>query len=360
MSPLRLDTSLEALLARLRQITGPAALATIVSTMGSTYRKAGARMLIESDGRITGLLSGGCLEADLAERAQKVLATNTPAIVEYDMRTEDDLIFGIGAGCEGAMRILIEPLPADGTLAVGLSQACAESHAGQPAAIAIVHRGDEKLVGTWVYRPDQGQPMPAELAHMCADMLAKKTTTSGPFVNDGVTCEAWIQFLAAVPQILVCGAGPDAIPLVNLLTGLGLPVTVTDHRPHYVTSTRLPTATLSLGPANSLAMRLKLNNYFAAIVMSHHLASDSDYLSALATSSIPYIGALGPRMRRERLLSGLGEHGHLLAPRLHGPVGLDIGAVTPEAIALAIAAEIHAAAAQRLSLTLGPSTSPPV
>jgi xanthine/CO dehydrogenase XdhC/CoxF family maturation factor len=359
MSALRLDTSLEALLARLRDITGPAALATVVSTVGSTYRKAGARMLIESDGRITGLLSGGCLEADLAERAQKVLATNTPAIVEYDMRTEDDLIFGIGAGCEGAMRILIEPLPADGTLAMALAHACATSHAGRAAAIAVVHRADERLLGTRAYAPDTSQPMPPELERMCTDTLATKKTTFGPFVVDGTTCEAWVQFLAAVPQILVCGAGPDAIPLVNLLTGLGLPVTVTDHRPSYVTSSRLPTATLTLGPATTLATRLQLNNYFAAIVMSHHLASDSDYLYALASSSIPYIGALGPRMRRERLLSGLGEHGRLLGSRLHGPVGLDIGAITPEAIALAIAAEIHAAAAHRTGLPLSPSTPPP-
>ncbi len=105
MSRPRLDTSLELLVSRLRDLGDTAVLATIVATEGSTYRKSGARMLIESSGRMTGLLSGGCFERDLIEHAESVLNGGLPKVVEYDLRTADDLLYGIGAGCEGAMRV---------------------------------------------------------------------------------------------------------------------------------------------------------------------------------------------------------------------------------------------------------------
>src|SRR5688500_14138831 len=88
----------------------PLVLATVVQTLGSTYRKAGAQMLIAGDGRVAGLLSGGCLEADLMERAHRVLQTGEPATVHYDTRSSDDVIWGIGLGCEGAMTILLSRL----------------------------------------------------------------------------------------------------------------------------------------------------------------------------------------------------------------------------------------------------------
>src|ERR1700761_790564 len=105
----RLDTSLELLAERLSDIEHPFVVATVVSATGSTYRKPGARMLVEQDGHITGLLSGGCFEQDLREHASKVLASGVARTVSYDMRADNDLIFGIGAGCEGCMGILLEP-----------------------------------------------------------------------------------------------------------------------------------------------------------------------------------------------------------------------------------------------------------
>src|SRR6202041_2419643 len=105
----RLDTSLELLLQRAPAAQTSRVLATVVATAGSTYRKPGARMLIMADGSYLGLLSGGCLEADLKLHAQQVLENGGPRAVEYDMRGPDDVLFGIGAGCEGAMRVLLEP-----------------------------------------------------------------------------------------------------------------------------------------------------------------------------------------------------------------------------------------------------------
>ena len=105
----RLDTSLELLLEHAPSQEVSCVLATVVATAGSTYRKPGARMLIMADGSYLGLLSGGCLEADLRLHAQQVLDSGVPRAVEYDMRGPDDVLFGIGAGCEGAMRVLLEP-----------------------------------------------------------------------------------------------------------------------------------------------------------------------------------------------------------------------------------------------------------
>jgi xanthine/CO dehydrogenase XdhC/CoxF family maturation factor len=343
MPSLRLDTSLEALLERLQALCAPAALATIVATAGSTYRKAGARMLIEQDGRLTGLLSGGCLEHDLRAYARDVITSGTARIVEYDLRSPDDLIFGLGAGCEGAMRILIEPLGPGTALARALAATGARLAGGAPAAIAVAHRGATLGTRPWPEIAGLGDA----LASACHHATLTGQSCAATWQDASGHHEAWVQALAPVPHVLVCGAGPDTEPLVAQLTGLRLRTTVTDHRPAYAEPARFAGATTLLGPAATLHERVVLDGCFAAVVMSHHLESDATYLRVLADSRVAHVGLLGPRPRRDKLLEGLGDAAARLRPRLRGPVGLDIGAVTPEAIALAIAAELHALAAGR-------------
>ena len=343
----RLDTSLEMLLERLWEASAPCVLATIVATAGSTYRKAGARMLVEADGRLTGLLSGGCLEHDLREQANTVLASGVPKIVAYDMRGDDDLIFGIGAGCEGAMRILLEPAGAGSPALRALLAAGTALANGATAALAVVHDGPSGSLGTRAWPSPDGQNLEPELAASCATVVATETSRHLRWDNEQSPKEAWVQFLAPPPRVLVCGGGPDAQPLVAQLRALRFQVTVADHRPAYALPERFPGADVSLGPAAAVAARIWLDRCFAAVVMSHHLPSDGAYLGALARSTVAHVGLLGPRARRERLIAELGADAARLAPRLYGPVGLDIGAVTPEAIALAIAAELHALAAGR-------------
>jgi xanthine/CO dehydrogenase XdhC/CoxF family maturation factor len=151
--------------------------------------------------------------------------------------------------------------------------------------------------------------------------------------------------------------------VAELAAFLGWNVTVVDHRSQYAQPERFPgaAAVLNGGPRALAAMlldeeaaapatRTRLAPFPAAIVMSHHLATDRAYLQALASSSIPYVGLLGPAARRERLLEELGDAAAALRPRLRAPVGLDLGAVSPEAIALSIIAEIQAELAGRGSL----------
>jgi xanthine/CO dehydrogenase XdhC/CoxF family maturation factor len=149
--------------------------------------------------------------------------------------------------------------------------------------------------------------------------------------------------LALPPRILLLGAGPDALPVVDLAVRLGWKVTLVDHRAAYAVPAHFPGAEgVVLARPETLSSVLDLTRFVAAIVMSHHLPSDLAYLRVLATGAIPYVGLLGPAVRRERLLADLGADAGELEGRLHAPVGLPLGGRSPESIALAIIAQLHA------------------
>jgi xanthine/CO dehydrogenase XdhC/CoxF family maturation factor len=155
--------------------------------------------------------------------------------------------------------------------------------------------------------------------------------------------EALVMALRAPPMLLLCGAGADARPLAAQAVALGIAVTVCDHRPALLDASRFPHCELRCQPAAELATLPELASCDAAIVMSHHLDSDLAYLAVLAGhEAIRYVGLLGPAPRRNRLMDALGPLAAQLAGRLRAPIGLDIGARTPEAIALAATAELHA------------------
>lgn len=145
------------------------------------------------------------------------------------------------------------------------------------------------------------------------------------------------------PLLLLCGAGADAQPLAQQAISLGFAVTVCDHRPALLAQDRFPHCRLSCRPAREFRQLAEIGDCSAAIVMSHHLDADLAYLEALSDfDSIGYVGLLGPAPRRDRLLASLGTRAARLQGRLRAPMGLDIGARTPEAIALAAAGELHA------------------
>src|SRR5580692_6758150 len=152
----RLDTSLELLLERAPAAQTSRVLATVVATAGSTYRKPGARMLIMADGSYLGLLSGGCLESDLQLHAREVMQSGLPRAVEYDMRGPDDTLFGIGAGCEGAMRVLLEPAGPRSPAAAALEAAGRTTRTAQPTSLISVHESADIPLGTYA----AGPPLP--------------------------------------------------------------------------------------------------------------------------------------------------------------------------------------------------------
>ena len=335
----RLDTSLELLLERAPATQTPRVLATVVATSGSTYRKPGARMLIMGDGRYLGLLSGGCLEADLKIHAQEVLNSGVPRAVEYDMRGPDDILFGIGAGCEGAMRILLEPADLGSPAAAALAAAGQTTQTGQATSLVSVHESANLPLGTYAAAP----PLPSSLIQAAAQSLSEGASRGIDWEVGGRRTRAFVQFLAPPPHLLICGAGPDAQPVVSAARALGWRVSVVDHRPAYVVAADFPGAQITLCDPRSLREGVAVERCHAAVVMSHHLASDATYLRELALAGVPaYVGLLGPEARRSRLAQELGSVAESLKFRVRGPVGIDIGAVTPEGIALAIVSQIHA------------------
>jgi xanthine dehydrogenase accessory factor len=335
----RIDTSLELLLERSPDTRTARVLATVVSTAGSTYRKPGARMLIMADGSYLGLLSGGCLEADLKLHAQQVLQSGVARAVEYDMRGPDDILFGIGAGCEGAMRVLLEPASAGSSAAAALAAAGQVTQAGHAASLVTVHDSTELALGTF----NAAAPLPQSLIDAAAQSLNDAASRAVDLDAGGRRTRAFVQFLAPPPHLLICGAGPDAQPVSSAARALGWRVSVVDHRPAYAVAADFPGAAVGLCDPRSLHLAIDIERCHAAVVMSHHLPSDAAYLRALAQTGAPgYVGLLGPESRRKRLAQELGPWAEILAPRMHGPVGMDIGAVTPEGIALAIISQIHA------------------
>lgn len=320
----------------------PLALATIVHTIGSTYRKAGAQMLIGADGSAAGLLSGGCLEADLVERAREVIATGQAVIAEYDTRSSDDILWGIGLGCDGAMRILLTRLDGSNDYQpFGFVEDCRVAYRPGATAFVVASTNAAYPLGA-AYTSDAADGAPASV---------RLTLTQSPRTTIMVDAEnaSFLVLPVELPlRLLLLGAGPDAMPLVEVAGLMGWNVTVLDHRPAYAVADRFPRAQhVELRAAGTLSAFLQNAHYDAAIVMSHHLTSDEAYLRALADSTIPYIGLLGPAPRRARLMADIGEKSQQFGNRLYGPVGLDIGARTPETIALAIVAEIQAVAAKR-------------
>jgi xanthine/CO dehydrogenase XdhC/CoxF family maturation factor len=317
----------------------PFVLATILATDGSTYRKAGTAMLITASGDRFGLLSGGCLEADLAEHARSVLESGQPKSAAYDMRGENDALFGIGSGCEGGMRVLLQRVgPDESWQPLAAIAGLVETRSA--GALAIVVEGPAAGRGWWPGGGDAGPVEPAAVRAARTECLA-----AGVVELPSGTGALRVLLLPVPPPpgLLICGAGDDARPLARQAVALGFDVTVCDHRPALVAPARFPHCRLHVQPAAGIARLPGLAGCDAAIVMSHHLVADAAYLGALADcEEVGYVGLLGPAPRRERLLAMLGPKAARLEGRLHAPLGLDIGARTPEAIALAAAGEVHA------------------
>jgi len=323
-------------------------MATVLATTGSTYAKAGARILLAPDGSASGMLSGGCLEADLRERAGRVLALGRPQRVRFDSRIDDDPIWGMGSGCEGAMEVWLEPVTAPLYPAVSYLNACLERDA--PGAIATVVGGDATATELGAHA-HADSPSADGLGAMLA--AAAAAAVSRPphlrrFAFGGREIEIFVAPVALPTSLLVLGAGLDAIPLHDFAADLGWRVTIYDHRPAFASPASFAQAVRVLcGRPEEAAGRLAGMRFDAAVVMSHQLAADGEYLRWLAREPPRYIGLLGPPARRARLLLELGAALSPIADRVHGPAGLDIGATSSAAIALSIVAQIQAVLAGR-------------
>lgn len=323
------------------------ALGILVHTAGSTYRKPGALIAITQSGDYAGLISGGCLEGDLREHAQAVIETGAAQVVRYELRGSEELLWGLGLGCEGAMDILLLRCgPENGWQPLAHLAAALAEHTATAVGVIVESEAGEPAVGAVVLPRDghgaAGPPALGGAAGVQAT-LARATAEHRAFWLEGTTWRLFAVPLALPPRVLLLGAGPDAAPVVDLAARLDWRITLVDHRPAYAVAAHFPAAErVVLARPAELAAALDLGGFSGAVVMSHHLPSDLAYLRALAATAIPYVGLLGPAARRERLLADLGAERDALEPRLHAPVGLPLGGRSPESIALAIVAQLHA------------------
>jgi xanthine dehydrogenase accessory factor len=327
----------------------PLVLATVFETRGSTYSKAGAHLLIDEDGVFRGMLSGGCLEGDLAARARVVLESGTPQCVTYDLARDDEL-WGMGVGCDGTIRVFLQPLDAQSGYVpfAGIAAALegsrrvvaatvieSEGGAATPGLTCIVDAGGVSNFGI----PDD---LLTVLTGPARRALAVGSSATSRIRSGAGTSLVLFAVVTPPPRLLVLGAGADAEPLVRFAAELGWRCTVADHRQAYVDNGDFAAADQTVCvAADELATSIDLSAFDLAIVMSHHLASDRSYLRQLASTDMGYIGLLGPPARRARLLSELGTDAGNLDTRLHGPAGFDIGGRGPGPIALSIIAEMQ-------------------
>ena len=303
-----------------QQETDALVLITVVATEGSTYSKTGRQLLMRADGSHAGLISGGCLEGDLATHAAGVIKDGTARLISYDMRDDADDLWGIGLGCNGLMRLLVQRIDKanDWQPFKGIKAALCDQ---RPHEITLVTNSSAELVPVGTCLID-GAPVDSA-ALTGQEILCKWLTTP------------WV-------RLLILGATPDAEPVASLARTTGWEVTVADHREHYLANNDFSCADkLLLAEPDRLNEQLDLSAFDAIVVMSHHLETDRKYLQHLGDSTAAYIGLLGPEKRKQKLLEGLPDGNKTLAERLHGPVGLDIGSDSPETIALALIAEIQ-------------------
>ena len=352
--------------------TERAILATVVDVKGSGYRLSGARMLIDENGFSIGSVSGGCLEADVIERAKTVLKTGKPVIVEYDSTKDENSVFGLQMGCRGVVRILLEVANHENLFRF-VKKTLAERKRSAIATLIAPKNLASLELGHRLYWSD-GFQQQVEIAGAIAEFLPalehdlrgaihERRSRTRAYSTLSGEYEFFIEVIEPPPTILVFGAGHDAVPLAAFAKQLGWVVNVIDRRPAYADPVRFPEVdNVITGHAHELDSELFNDDNTVAVVMTHHYDSDREIIRRLASSAVRYIGVLGPKQRTADLLNDLYTEGSNidsdLLDRIHAPVGLDIGASTPEGIALSIVAEVQAMLAGRNGGPLRHRTKP--
>ena len=334
------------------------ALATIVSVEGSSYRRAGARMLIAEDGKLTGAISGGCLEGDALKKALLVINENTPALVTYDTMDEDDATLGVGLGCNGIIKVLIEPIDYnDVNNAVELfKQAISVRQNCVAVTLYSLKKNKDMLFGTKLLIGENeviyGNIIENQLKKF--GILESKNvfnTQNSNWINTTQNNEEYVIFLEFIPpaiNLVVIGAGNDVMPLIDMAHIIGWDTYIIDGRNNYATKERFPAScSVLVAKPEQVLSQINIDEQTVFALMTHNYNYDKAMLHLLCQNEkIKYIALLGPKKKYERIISEYNEEGRALTEsqinNIYGPTGLDIGAETSEEIALSILAEIKA------------------
>jgi xanthine dehydrogenase accessory factor len=333
-------------------------LATVVRIHGSTYRRAGARLLLTSGGKRSGAVSGGCLEADLVKKAWWLTEGGKVALRRYDTSSDGEIAQEFGLGCSGVIHVLLERLRYD---AISPLQAVAPlKEMRRPAALAtiisVTGGGPLQAGQRWLRLPDESTRTDLTGSDVCVFLAAEAALAveqSAPRIStwqsDGQAAEFFVEPLLPGLRLLVMGAGDDAIPVARLARFMGYEVVVLDGRSHLARADRFPEAskvlaTTRIDPLAGVAV----DQWTAAILMSHSYEQDLSALRMLASEPLLYMGMLGPRVRTEQLLGDTGILQGEVNGNLHSPLGLDIAVIAE------IQAVLNRRAGGRLREKVGP------
>ena len=297
-------------------------LATIIQTDGSSYRKAGAMMLINDMGQYFGLLSGGCLESDIMRQARRCWDNKHNRIIEYDMREEEDLAWQLGIGCGGMVRILLQPVHADNDYL---------------KLDALNRFLEQRQKVEYHQQIDEGLPLNRVLP------LVDKTQSIAVSTQTQGVVSTFVQQLSPAPLLAVFGAGVDAKPVVAIAAELGWQVLLVDPRVGYAKAEFFIKASQIIRqPFDELQSASWLSQIDVALVLTHNIKLDAAALKLVQSSSAKYVGLLGPTHRTDRVLDIAKLTRNDLTKPLANPVGLRLGGELPESIALSMLSEAHA------------------
>ena len=331
------------------------ALATVVHVEGSSYRRPGARMLIEDDGQLTGAISGGCLEGDALRKALLVMSEKRSKLVTYDTMDDDDAKFGVGLGCNGIIQVLIEPIDeTNPNNPIRFLKAVNEKRQ-QSVLVTLFSLQDKKdpQYGTCLLLKEDGNIIdhaPALKDLLIADAneaLINQNSSFKNYISNDHNITAFIEVIKPPLSVIIIGAGNDVIPVVDMADILGWETTVVDGRANYAKKERFISACQVLvSKPEQVLEQIEIDEHTVFLLMTHNYNYDMAMLKRLLQKNISYIGMLGPKKKRERMLNELKDEGLIFTEQqlsvLHSPVGLDIGAETSEEIAISILAEIKA------------------
>lgn len=307
-------------------------LASIIETQRSSYRKTGAMMLINSLGQSYGLLSGGCLEADLKRQAQKCWHKNTNITVCYDMQDDSDIAWQLGIGCGGLVRVLLQPINNDNNYL---------------HLLTLKSQLDNRNACFYYIDTFNNQSACASKNQV----LLKAVSSLEPLVA-----------IKPAPALVIFGGGIDAQPLVKIAHTLGWFICLVDSRTAYARSAYFKEADQVINQDyDDLKQSLLLPKADAVVIMHHNVSLDARALQLVKSqprlASASYLGLLGPQHRTEQVLETAHLHSADLPSKLANPIGFDLGGELPESIALAILSQAHAAIEQTSGESLGYYTS---
>ena len=323
------------------------ALATVVHVEGSSYRRPGARMLVTDDGEITGAISGGCLEGDALRKAQLVIAQQKPKLITYDTRDDEDAFIGRQLGCAGVISVLFEPINTDNPLnAIECLKQVNPDRKDQLILTIFSMEPYAEQPGTCLWMQDKKKwgRLPDGFSTIDQDIELTFQNRSSQFIQYKNGFTIFFECIPPTISLVLVGAGNDVHSMSVFADVLGWEIHVLDGRSTHALQDRFPTACQVLvGKPEQLIDKVHIDERTAFVLMTHNYQYDLSMLRLLITKNINYIGVLGPVKKLQKMLDEIGSEMSVEKRNsIYGPTGLNIGAETPEEIALSIIAEIQA------------------